>query len=215
MSARPAVALVVLALSACTTQREPTEAVHATLYTDAGVIELEVFPKQAPLSACDFLAYIDAGLYEGASFYRVVRYDNDRGTPKIEVIQGGLQDESKARPPLAHESTQATGLKHIDGAISLARGAVGTGSAAAFFIVIGNQPALDHGAARNPDRQGFAVFGRVVSGMDVVRRIHRMRADAPSAEPYLQGQLLSEPVSIKKATRTGTSSECSAPPPNR
>lgn len=183
----------------------PTHAgIRVLLDTTAGPIEVEVDPERAPLSACDFLAYVDARLYERAVFYRVVRDDNDRGTPKIAVVQGGLQDESKARPPVAHETTRMTGLKHVDGALSLARGPVGTGSAAAFFIVLGTQPALDFGGQRNADGQGFAVFGRVVRGMDVVRRIHRMKADAPTDDAYVQGQLLSEPVVINKATRIGT-----------
>lgn len=179
------------------------------LETDAGSIEVEVFPERAPLSACDFLAYVDAGLYEHAAFYRVVREDNDRGTPKIAVVQGGLQDESKERPPVAHETTQMTGLTHVDGALSLARGGVGTASAAAFFIVIGAQPALDFGGARNADKQGFAVFGGVVRGMDVVRRIHGMKADAPTDDQYVRGQLLNEPVKIRKAARVaGDATRC-------
>jgi peptidyl-prolyl cis-trans isomerase A (cyclophilin A) len=171
------------------------------LDTDAGAIEMEVFPDRAPLSACDFLAYVDAGLYEGAAFYRVVRYDNDRGTPKIEVVQGGVLDEAKQRPPIAHETTQMTGLKHVDGALSLARGAVGTGGASAFFIVIGDQPGLDYGAKRNADGQGFAVFGRIARGMDVVRRIHRLPADAPSDDAYTQGQMLDRPVRFLSVKR--------------
>jgi peptidyl-prolyl cis-trans isomerase A (cyclophilin A) len=185
--------------------------VGVTLETSLGAIDVEVFPKRAPLSACDFLAYVDRGLYEGAAFYRVVRYDNDRGDPRIQVIQGGLQDESKERPPVAHETTQQTGLKHVDGALSLARGSVGTGSAAAFFIVIGDQPALDFGGKRNADSQGFAAFGRVVRGMDTVHRIHRLKADATTNDPYLEGQLLREPVVIAKAYRTtGASHVCKA-----
>jgi peptidyl-prolyl cis-trans isomerase A (cyclophilin A) len=175
--------------------------VRAVLATDMGEVIVEVFPQAAPLSACDFLAYVDGGLYRGASFYRVVREDNDRGSPKIEVVQGGLQDESKERAPIAHETTQQTGLKHVDGAVSLARGAVGTGGGGAFFVVIGDQPSLDFGGARNKDRQGFAVFGRVVQGMDIVRRIHQMKEAAPSDDAYLQGQVLAKPVTIKQARR--------------
>lgn len=178
--------------------------VRVLLETSAGQIEVEVYPERAPLSACDFLAYVDAGLYERAVFYRVVRADNDRGNPKITVVQGGLPSESKARPPVAHETTKMTGLTHVDGALSLARGPVGTGSAAAFFIVLGSQPALDFGGKRNPDGQGFAVFGRVVRGMDVVRRIHRMKSDTQTADAYTQGQLLNQPVAFNKATRIGT-----------
>ena len=144
--------------------------VRVELDTQLGPIRVEVLPQAAPLSACDFLAYTDRGLYSNASFYRVVRLDNDHGSPKIEVVQGGLPDDAKGLPPIKHETTQQTGLKHVDGALSLARGAVGTGGASAFFIVIGNQPGLDYGAMRNKDGQGFAVFGRVVSGMDIVKR---------------------------------------------
>lgn len=195
--------LISLPWSAHAADAPATAGVRVLLETAAGPIEVEVFPDRAPLSACDFLAYVDAGLYEQAAFYRVVRHDNDHGDPKIEVVQGGLQDESKSRAPIAHESTRMTGLAHVDGALSLARGAVGTGSAAAFFIVIGDQPALDHGGKRNADGQGFAVFGRVVRGMDVVRKIHRMKADAPTDEAYVKGQLLREPVAITRAVRTG------------
>jgi peptidyl-prolyl cis-trans isomerase A (cyclophilin A) len=175
--------------------------VIVTLATAAGEIDVAVFTEKAPLSAADFLRYVDRGLYDGAGFYRVVRADNDRGTPKIEVIQGGLLDETKALPPIAHETTRDTGITHVDGTVSLARGAPGTGGGAAFFICVGDQPALDFGAARNPDGQGFAAFGRVVRGMDVVRRIHAMKADAPSPSEYMKGQILSEPVAIRKAYR--------------
>src|SRR5919107_6205162 len=95
--------------------------IRVELGTDLGAVLVEVFPDVAPLSACDFLAYVDAGLYADAAFYRVVRLDNDHGAPKIEVVQGGLQDDTQGRAPVSHESTQATGLKHVDGALSLAR----------------------------------------------------------------------------------------------
>jgi peptidyl-prolyl cis-trans isomerase A (cyclophilin A) len=191
---------------------EKKSAVRVELETELGRVLVEVLPSVAPLSACDFIAYTDAGLYEGAGFYRVVRLDNDHGTPKIEVVQGGLMDESKERVPVAHESTQKTGLKHVDGALSLARGDVGTGSAAAFFVVIGNQPGLDHGGTRNKDEQGFAVFGRVVEGMDIVRRIHGMKADGPVDDAYLKDQLLAKPVVIKHAKRLdAVPSTCTAP----
>jgi len=198
------VAALALGLPPATQSVEaPHRGVHAILETTLGVIEVEVFPEVAPLSACDFLAYVDEGLYSGAAFYRVVRRDNDRGSPSIEVVQGGLQDESKGRPPVKHETTQMTGLRHVDGALSLARGAVGTGGAGAFFIVIGEQPSLDFGGTRNADRQGFAVFGRVIHGMDIVRAIHRTKADAPVDDAYTQGQILQKPVAILKASLKG------------
>ena len=181
-------------------QRSP-DAVRAVLTTELGEITVEVFPKLASLSACDFLAYIDEGLYRGASFYRVVRLDNDRGLPKIEVVQGGVADNAPQRPPIAHETTRMTGLKHLDGTLSLARGDVGTGGAGAFFIVLGAQPSLDFGGMRNKDGQGFAAFGRVIDGMSIVRRIHAIRDATKTDEDYLRGQLLAKPVAIRSAKR--------------
>ena len=200
----PIVALAVLSLvgfvAAGTAADEPAPVI-VTLDTAAGEIDVEVLADRAPQSAADFLRYVDRGLYDGAVFYRTVRADNDHGTPKIEVVQGGLLDEGKALPPVAHETTRDTGIPHRDGTVSLARGAPGTGSAAAFFVCVGEQPALDFGGMRNPDGQGFAAFGRVVRGMDAVRKIHAMPANAPSPEPYTRGQLLSEPVTIRRAWR--------------
>jgi peptidyl-prolyl cis-trans isomerase A (cyclophilin A) len=174
---------------------------RVALDTLLGRIVVELDTARAPLSAADFLRYVDLGLYTGAGFYRNVRRDNDRGSPPIEVVQGGLLDDAKALPPVAHEGTASTGLRHLDGTLSLARGAVGTGSAAAFFICVGDQPGLDEGAARNPDRRGFAACGRVVQGMDTVRRIHAAPTDAARGDPYVRGQLLGEPVRIDLAAR--------------
>lgn len=193
--------VLMLGRQAAAVEVEASAPVVVTLVTTAGEIDVEVDVRNAPLSAADFLRYVDRGLFEGASFYRVVRGDNDRGTPKIAVVQGGLLDEAKALAPVEHETTQRTGLRHADGTISLARGAPGTGSAAGFFICVGDQPALDFGATRNPDGQGFAAFGRVVRGMDVVRKIHAMKADGPADSEYTQGQMLSEPVAIERALR--------------
>ena len=170
------------------------ENVEVELVTALGTILVEVYPQAAPLSAGDFLRYVDEGLYDDAGFYRVVRLDNDNGSPVISVIQGGLLEERQALAPIDHETTEATRLRHVDGALSLARSDPGTGSAAAFFIVLGDQPSLDYGGGRNPDGQGFAVFGRVVDGMDVVRRINAMPADAPVEDEYVRGQILAEPV---------------------
>jgi peptidyl-prolyl cis-trans isomerase A (cyclophilin A) len=174
---------------------------HVTLETEMGDIVIEVMTDKAPVSGGDFLTYVEKGLYSGEGFYRVVRAaDNDHGTPKIDVIQGGLIDDSAGLAAVAHETTETTGIKHTDGTISLARDAVGTGSAAYFFITIGDQPGLDFGATRNADKQGFAAFGRVVSGMDVVRNIHSVPADRfEQGEGYLGGQILKEPVRIISA----------------
>ena len=185
------IAIAALLTQGCTrSDVGPAEAVAVILETDLGNILLEVYPQAAPASADDFLRYVDAGRYRNAGFYRVVRPDNDNGAPAISVIQGGLLDEENALAPIPHETTERTGLLHRDGVLSIARAEPGTGSAAAFFIVIGDQPSLDYGGARNPDGQGFATFGRVVAGMDVVRRINALQATASSDDPYTAGQIL-------------------------
>jgi peptidyl-prolyl cis-trans isomerase A (cyclophilin A) len=174
--------------------------VRVVLDTQLGPITLEVNVAKAPASASAFLAYLDEGRFApGGSFWRVVRaQDNDRGTPQIDVIQGGFNDPSL--PGVVHESTAVTGLAHLDGTVSLARGAVGSATGAAFFICVGPQPALDAGGTRNSDGQGFAAFAQVVEGMDVVRRIH----DLPTStlgDGYVQGQVLDPPLRIERASR--------------
>jgi len=174
--------------------------VKVMLTTSLGDIEVEVYPEKAPLSAGDFLNYVDRGLYEGAAFYRVIRPDNDTGSPVIEAVQGGLLTETPPTKLIAHESTQQTGIKHLDGTISLARRDVGTGTAAAFFIIIGDQPSMDFGGSRNADKQGFAAFGRVVKGIEVVRAIQQIR-DASNEGPFVKGQMLSHPIVIESVKR--------------
>jgi peptidyl-prolyl cis-trans isomerase A (cyclophilin A) len=112
-------ALVVICNPAVSKAEE--QSVTVILSTSLGDIELMVYPQKAPLSAGDFLNYVDRGLYQGAAFYRVIRPDNDKGSPVIEAIQGGLLTETPPTAPIAHESTQQTGIKHLDGTISLAR----------------------------------------------------------------------------------------------
>jgi peptidyl-prolyl cis-trans isomerase A (cyclophilin A) len=177
------------------------QSVTVILSTSLGDIELMVYPQKAPLSAGDFLDYVDRGLYEGAAFYRVVRPDNDNGSPVIEVIQGGLLTEKPPTEPVAHESTQQTGIKHLNGTISLARRDVGTATAAAFFITIGDQPSMDFGGSRNADKQGFAAFGRVVKGMEVVRAIQQIRVTSSYEGSYMKGQMLSHPIVIESVQR--------------
>jgi peptidyl-prolyl cis-trans isomerase A (cyclophilin A) len=177
-------------------------AVRVALETDRGTILVEVYPQAAPVSAGDFLHYVDEGLYDDAGFYRVVRPDNDNGTPVISAVQGGVLDAGAPPAGIAHETTAATGLRHIDGTVSIARGPPGTGSAAAFFIVLGDQPSLDLGGLRNPDAQGFAAFGKVIDGMELVREINAIKADAPTDDDYVRGQILVEPVRFR-AKRVG------------
>ena len=174
--------------------------VRTIMSTDLGDIEIDVYVDKVPISAANFLQLVDGGHLDGGTFYRVVSYENDKGSPKIEVIQGGLNVEEGPFPPIEHETTEQTGILHTDGVISMTRGDVGTASTE-FFIVIGDQPGLDYGEVRNPDEQGFAAFGKVVSGMDVVRAIKESPADGPSDSDYTKGQILTEPVAIMSVKR--------------
>jgi peptidyl-prolyl cis-trans isomerase A (cyclophilin A) len=177
--------------------------VRITMTTSQGDIEIDLYTDKAPITAGNFLKLADGEHLDGTSFYRVVTYENDNGNPKIEVIQGGRGDEESPFPPIGHETTEQTGILHKDGVISMARGDVGTASSE-FFICIGDQPGLDYGNVRNPDEQGFAAFGKVVSGMDVVGRINQSSADAPSDSDYTRGQILNEPVVIVSVRRAKT-----------
>ncbi len=173
---------------------------RVALHTEAGVIEIELFLARAPRSSGAFLAVVDAGGYDGGAFTRVVRPDNDHGTPAISVVQARARIAGTA---VAHESTRQTGLRHLDGTVSLPRDAPGTATGTAFFVCVGDQPALDFGGRRNPDGQGFAAFGRAVSGMDAVRRVWSRAATGTSADSYTAGQMLSPPVRILGARRVG------------
>jgi peptidyl-prolyl cis-trans isomerase A (cyclophilin A) len=185
---------------------QASDTIAVLMKTSAGEIELELYPDAAPITVANFLKYIDGRRYNGhASFYRTVRMDNQsQNTVKIEVIQGGLgmEDSEFSLPPIAHETTKASGILHRDGVISMARLEPGSASSE-FFISINDQPELDFGGQRNPDGQGFATFGEVVSGMDVVRRIQAMQTDHPEGQEleYTSGQILLEPVLIHEISR--------------
>ncbi|WP_395689340.1 peptidylprolyl isomerase [Caenimonas koreensis] len=161
-----------------------------------GAFVIAVDPAVAPITVANFLAYVDGKHLDNASIYRIVTLANQASETvhKIEVVQWGTNLPEDRKPPfapIAHETTQATGLRHRDGTISMARAEPGSASGE-FFICIGDQPALDFGGGRNPDGQGFAAFGQVVQGMDVVRAIHR------------QGQarqFLAEPIAIRTVKR--------------
>ena len=179
-------------LGARSRQAHGVGGVDCRIDTDAGRIIVRIFPGRAPLTAANFLHYVDSGLYDGTTFFRVVTPENQpRDKVRIEVIQGGDVDEKKCFPPIAHETTAVTGLKHRDGAVSMARAEPGTATSS-FFICVNDQPELDFGGRRNPDGQGFAAFGRVVKGMEVVRRIQRQEAE---------GQALKRPVQILAISR--------------
>lgn len=201
----PAVAgSVLLCAAACA-----AEAPHVVMQTTRGDIVLEIDTANAPVTAGNFLKLVDGGHLDGARFYRTVSPANDNGTPVISVVQGGIGDLPAPFPPIAHEPTSVTGLRHVDGSISMARAEPGTATTE-FFICIGAQPALDFGGTRNPDGLGFAVFGRVVAGMDVVRAIHAAPADAPTEFEYFRGQLLGEPVRIETVRRASPGAQVRA-----
>ena len=191
-------------LAACA--GEPDIRPNVVLQTEAGEIEIEVHSDTAPISAADFLLHVDEGLYDGAGFYRTVRPDNDPRGMGMSLIQGGLLSQEPVTPAIAHERTTDTGLSNVRGTVSIARDEPGTGSAAYFFINIGDNSFLDTfsengGVSRNPDGEGYASFGRVVRGMDVVETIQAGRSDAASDVEVTAGQILDAPVIIERAFR--------------
>jgi peptidyl-prolyl cis-trans isomerase A (cyclophilin A) len=200
IASRAAVVLVTLVLAphlqtgaASGQQRAPSP--HVVVQTELGDIEIEVDTAHAPGTAANFLKYVDARHYDGGTWHRTVKMDNQPDNQiKIEVIQAGVNpDRAKdGFPPIPLERTNKTGLLHKDGAVSMARGAADSATSG-FFICINDQPSLDFGGMRNADGQGFAAFGRVVRGMDVVRRIQQ----APNTE----AQKLTPPIKILAVTR--------------
>ncbi len=168
--------------------------------TQYGNIIIELNTKSAPISSNNFLSYVKEGYFDGLSFYRTVNHANDNHELKIAILQGGLNanfDEpfSPALAPISHESTMLTGLKHTRGAVSFARGDIGSAQTE-FFISIDDNPALDAEGLRHPDKQGFAVFGRVIEGMQVVDEIAALPAHKKHPDPYAANQILSESVPI-------------------
>lgn len=162
---------------------------RVVIQTTLGSIELELDTVRAPITARNFLRHVGQGSYRGGRFHRTVRPDNQPDEKvKIEAIHGGADPGlAKSFSPIKLERTSATGLSHTDGTISMARDGPDTATSD-FFICIGDQPQLDFGGKRQPDGQGFAAFGRVLRGMDVVRQIQTARAD---------GQRLTPPIAIQ------------------
>ncbi|MGH8437103.1 MAG: peptidylprolyl isomerase [Pseudomonas sp.] len=164
------------------------DTIRIRIVTELGDVTAELYTKAAPVSTGNFLRYVDAGLYDGAQFHRAVRADNQADSPvKITVVQAAA-DRARARgafPAIPLERTSATGLRHLDGTLSMARAGVDSGTHE-FFICIGDQPELDFGGKRNADGQGFAAFGRVVEGMDVVRRMNAAPAQAQRLTPPIR-----------------------------
>ena len=191
---------IVIAAGTATQAPAPRQNTVVAFETDKGTIEVEVDGARAPATAANFLRYVDGGFFDGGSVNRAVRPDNTvRHDVEIQVIQFQI-DEARNRqefPPILLERTSVTGLKHVDGTISMARGGPDTATGS-FSIVIGDQPEMDFGGRRNPDGQGFAAFGRVVRGMDVVKKIHA--SPTGKAGPY-GTESLSPPIKVLKAYR--------------
>jgi peptidyl-prolyl cis-trans isomerase A (cyclophilin A) len=187
-------ALALLALGPRPEASPPPGTARVLIQTLRGDIIVELDTARAPATAANFLRYVDAAFYDGARFHRTVRASNQNGVPvPIGVVQAGVNSTRvpKGFPPIALERTTVTGLRHVDGAISMARDGPDTATSD-FFICVGDQPWLDYGGKRNPDGQGFAAFGRVVKGMAVVRRIQGAPAD---------GERLTPPIVIRSMRR--------------
>ena len=176
------------------TETQSRDIVSVLIVTELGSIEVELYPKKAPITVKNFLGYVDGGFYGGGIFHRTVKLDNQPGKKVlIEVIQASISPEKQKEslPPITLERTNKTGLRHRNGTISMARDTPNSATSD-FFICIGDQPSLDYGGKRNPDGQGFAAFGKVIRGMDVVKKIQMSPAE---------GQMLKPPVRILRITR--------------
>ena len=187
---------VLVILIACHAAPNNPDTPHVVIQTQAGDIVVELYPRQAPRTVAAFLSYVDSGFYKKCCFYRILNEENQAtGSDPSQLIQGGIWRTNHAKavslPGVPHEPTQQTHILHTDGVISLARQAVGTATTE-FFICVGDQPGFDYGGKNNPDGQGYAAFGKVVKGMDVVRAIYGMPEEDQSFTP---------PVLIKNIVR--------------
>lgn len=182
MSLRTLALVLLIILSGCSSPGNKNPRIE--IRTRLGDIQVELFPAQAPQTVKAVLAYIDSGMYRDAAFYRVLNMANQPSdAPKAELIQGGLWNKKGVRRAdlagIPHESTKQTGIRHTNGVVSLARQEPGTANTE-FFICVSDQPGFDYGGENNPDGQGYAAFGKVIKGMDIVRRIY----DRPEEEQY-------------------------------
>ncbi len=170
--------------------------VKVDLDTTAGRIVLELYPDKAPITVANFLHYVTSRRYDGAKIFRAAHAP---GAPTFGLVQaGGFTDAAKLFKPIMLEPTSKTGLHHGDGAVSMARGAPNSAQAD-FFFVVGDSPSLDANPSAPGDNLGFAAFGRVADGMDVVRAILAMPTGGRARTPTMQGQILTDPVAITSA----------------
>jgi len=185
-----ATALDLIFISGCGLQQQRPVVLMRTAFGD---IKAELYTDKAPVTAGNFLQYVKEGRFKDAVFYRVVRMDNQPDDKvKIQVLQGGLYDDNHPAklPTIRHETTKETGIKNKNGTLSMARWKPGTADSE-FSICIGDQPELDYTGKRNPDGQGFAAFGRVIDGMDVVRKIHAQNAEGQALKPFIKIEQMS------------------------
>ncbi len=179
----------------------PSSLPRVALQTGLGLIVVELRTDRAPITTANFLRYVDGSRYDGASFYRASRAPS---APTTGLIEGGLQnDPAKLLGPIAHESTARTGLRHEDGVISMARETPGTATAD-FFICSGPAAYLDAHPQAAGDNAGYAAFGRVVVGMEVVRTILASPTGQEARNPVMRGQMLDPPVPILTARRVSS-----------
>lgn len=176
--------------------------VRVVFTTSAGQITVEVDREHAPLTAANFLRYVDQRRFDGTVFYRAMRLGIDDAGNGQGLIQGGTQNDPKRiLKPVVHESTIKTGLKHLTGALSMARWAPGTATGD-FSILVSPLPALDADPTQPGDNAGYAVFGYVVDGMDVVRKIHAAPTSPTLGDGHMKGQMLAPTIRIMTARRT-------------
>jgi peptidyl-prolyl cis-trans isomerase A (cyclophilin A) len=184
----PKALLFIIGIISCQADKKYTQPT-VEIQTNYGDIIVELYPEKAPKTVAAFLSYVDSGYYKNSSFYRVLKAeDQPSSSPKSDLIQGGIWQTNYKKqlslPGIPHENTQQTGILHTNGVISLARTKPGTANTE-FFIVIGDQPAYDYGGNANPDHQGFAAFGKVIEGMDVVKQIHQQPDNETTFTPVI------------------------------
>ena len=163
--------------------------------TSLGEITVELYPEKAPITVANFLKYVDAHLYDNCSFFRAVTLNNQpKDSIKIEVIQGGEIDSTKVFAPIPLETTKQTGISHKNGTLSMARDKPNSATTN-FFICINDQPSLDYAGKRNKDGQGFAAFGSVIKGMEIVKKIQQLH---PEQDQYFKPEIRIISITRKK-----------------
>jgi len=186
--------ILVLVLSMLAFNSYAQKTIKCLIKTEMGNIKVELYANKAPVTVANFLKYVDAKLYDGSSFFRVCTPENEKNRKvKIQVVQGGDVPEGKEFAPIQMETTQQTGIHHLNGTLSMARDAPNTATSS-FSICVNDQPELDFAGKRNPDGQGFAAFGRVTKGMKTVHKIHAQKD---------KDQYLIKPVKIISIRRIG------------